>query len=131
MLISGQGILLTQIPTTRRGLAAAELNGSIYVCGGWNGTSHLSVCERYEQRINQWQTMASMKRGRYCFSLVAANGHLFAVGGHGEAAKTVEMYDPEANDWTLLARKLTEKRWECSAVVLSSYSAPKCKAASD
>ncbi len=109
--------IVTEMATARDGLAAAELNGSIYVCGGYNASGPLSVCERYDHQKDQWETVASMNKGRGRFSLVAANGRLYAVGGRN-SDQSVEMYDPERNEWTLLPNELIEHRAYCSAVAL-------------
>ncbi len=107
--------IVMQMPTARRDLAAAELNGLIYICGRAYHGGRLSVCERYDHRENRWETVASMNMKRDGFALVAANGCLYAVGGmHSE--KSVEMYDPDRNEWTLLPNELIEERWMCSAV---------------
>ncbi len=108
--------IVSQMPTDRKGLSAAQLNGLIYVCSRWNGDP-LSVCERYNHEKYEWQTVASMKEERSGFSLVTANGHLYALGGF-QSEKSVEMYSPTRNEWTLLRNGLIEGRWFCSAVVL-------------
>ncbi len=59
-----------------------------------------------------------MNKGRYCFGLVAANGRLYAVGGYYRLANSVEMYDADRNEWTLLPNELAAERAACSAVAL-------------
>ncbi len=111
--------IVTQMPTARRSFAAAELNGSIYVCGGWNEREwdRLSVCECYDYGKCEWETMASMKKKRKDFSLVAANGRLYALGVD-QWRKSIEMYNPDRNEWTVLPNELVEGRVGYSAVVL-------------
>ncbi len=112
-----QWMLVEKMPSARSNLAAAELNGSIYVCGGFN-EGRPSVCERFDHRTDRWESLASMNEERYSFSLVAANGRLYAVGGHGDLTKSVEMYDANRNEWTVLPNELTNRRHMSSTVAL-------------
>ncbi len=108
--------MVSPMPTNRSNPGAAVFNGWIYVCGGWNGTNALSVCESYDQTRDQWQTVAPMMETRSDLSLVVLNERLYALGGGGW--KSVEVYDVNKNEWTLLPQKLIEGRWSASAVAV-------------
>ncbi len=74
-------------------------------------------CERYEPGTSQWEAVASMNETRVAFSLVAMDGRLYALGG-AEYKTSVESYDVNKNEWTILKEPLKEPRGYASAVVL-------------
>ncbi len=116
---SGQWQFVSRMRKGRFWHGAAVLNGQIYVCGGFGSGGRLRDCECYEPERNRWETVAAMNRRRRSFNLVAMNGRLYAVGGRGSGAETsVESYDPNRNEWTLLNEPLIEPRKHASAVVL-------------
>ena len=106
-------------PKVARGMAAAaELNGSIYVAGGftWSGTT-LSSVEQFDLKAGRWTDVASLGIPRSRFSLAALDGKLYALGGmkggrHGDESlnePSVEEYDPAKNIWRV-AGKLNHAR---------------------
>jgi uncharacterized repeat protein (TIGR01451 family) len=82
--------------------AAAELNGLIYVAGGWPS---LNVVEVYDPVSDSWSTASSLKIGRQAAGLVAAgDGYLYISGG-GNAwtgLDSAERYDPASDTWTVI-----------------------------
>ena len=87
------------MPFAKRGLAASELNGKIYVVGGegeGGGKFHSSVLE-YDPMADAWREVADMPTRRGYFSNAAVDGRIYAIGGiTGNAPlPTVEEYDPE------------------------------------
>src|SRR5262249_11418953 len=69
----------------RDGAASAVLNGTVYVCGGYNGSTYLASCEKYQS--NRWQPIASMNAKRGYHIMASLYGYLFACGGlNGTAA---------------------------------------------
>ena len=51
---------VTPMSTARRALAAAVVDGKLYVMGGHDGQNWLSSIERYDPAKDEWVTMASM-----------------------------------------------------------------------
>jgi len=96
-------------PKVARGMAAAaELNGSVYLVGGftWSGETLNSV-ERFDLKTGGWSEVASLKIPRSRLSVAALNGKLYAVSGmegerHGNEplnTPSIEEYDPAKNVW--------------------------------
>ncbi len=120
---SGQWQFVSPMHKGRYHHGAAVLNGLIYVCGGMVGDkNYLQNCERYSQyhkTTNRWETVTAMHKMRSAFNLVMVNGRLYAVGGAQVDAKTsVECYDPNRDEWTVLTEPLIQSRMSASAVVL-------------
>jgi N-acetylneuraminic acid mutarotase len=98
----------TPLPTPRAVAAAAGLNGLLYVAGGTiddtdtdeHATDSVLVFDPREER---WSPVASMLNPRARHRLVAAGGHLYAIGGlrsfFQEAFRTVERYSPKSDTW--------------------------------
>ncbi len=113
------------MPTKRSSLAAATLDGQIYVCGGHNVDHHfLDVCERYDPSTDNWDTIAGLNIKRSGSAMVATDEALYVLGGgtaYGEDRGTVEVYDRSENKWTLLREKLKGHRLRnhISAVVFN------------
>ncbi len=98
--------------------AAVMLDDRIYVCGGKLGDGRPTRdCERYEPEMNRWDAVAPMNKPRVAFSLVAMDGRLYALGGV-EYKTSVESYDVNKNEWTILKEPLKEPRGYASEVVL-------------
>jgi N-acetylneuraminic acid mutarotase len=90
--------------------ALAELNGKLYVVGGFAGSRHTQSSAGayvYDPAIDQWQALTSPPTGRQGGGvLVAAGGMLHAIGGRsmgdGEGSSVFadhEVFDPATNAW--------------------------------
>jgi N-acetylneuraminic acid mutarotase len=101
----------TKLPRPRGGPAAATLNGRLYVAGGFYpvtqdeeiATNSVLV---FDPRKRSWRSVAPMPSARGQLRLVAAENHLYAIGGlaaDGNSLTTVERYDPRTDRWTTLA----------------------------
>ncbi|MHA2108461.1 MAG: hypothetical protein ACW99R_12190 [Candidatus Hodarchaeales archaeon] len=93
----------------RTDIAVAELNGLIYVSGGWSSTdfTSLGLVEVYDPETNIWSEVASMNVGRKRHEMIALNGYLYAIGGElgesfTETTKSVERYSPTTNTWEIM-----------------------------
>ncbi|XP_013138064.1 PREDICTED: kelch-like protein 5 [Papilio polytes] len=132
---------LAAMNTHRHGLGVAVLgNGPhapVYAVGGHDGWIYLNSVERWDAASRTWTVVAPMAGARstcgvaalrdvvnfadirimikkmltYNYSICAAGGYLYALGGHEAPANTmggrlacVERYDPVTDTWTLLAR---------------------------
>ena len=82
-------------------LGVAALNGKIYACGGYDGSSFLKSVEMYDPVANKWTYVAPMNVPRSRVALVANMGNLYAIGGYDgmKNLSTVEMYSPEKDEW--------------------------------
>ncbi|MFQ5577769.1 MAG: S8 family serine peptidase, partial [Anaerolineae bacterium] len=79
--------------------AAAELNGKIYVVGGWPA---LSTVEVYDPAGDTWATAAPMNSGRQSPGVTAGpDGYLYVSGGGNRCAglHSAERYNPATDSW--------------------------------
>jgi len=89
-------------PTLRRGAGVVVLEDKLYVIGGNDNGTHLTVVEVYDPSSSSWSTAASMPTAREHPVVAAMDGTIFVIGGNGSSGNysTVEVYDPETNRWT-------------------------------
>ena len=81
---------------------AAELDGKIYVVGGW---SNRNTVEVYDPREDSWSSGAPMNVGRQSPGLAAAlDGYLYVSGGGDgwDGLASAERYDPDADTWEMI-----------------------------
>jgi hypothetical protein len=94
--------------------AGAELNGALYVAGGFipgiDNDEIMSSMERFCPRTNEWTAVAGMSVPRGGHQMVAMGGFVYAIGGCFScdpsgywATATAERYDPGSNTWTPIA----------------------------
>ncbi|CAF0764574.1 unnamed protein product [Adineta ricciae] len=91
----------------RSGAAAAPLAECIYVVGGYasdniEGPMQLDIVERYDTLTQQWSFVRPLNCRRSALSCVPLDKRLFALGGYDgrSFSSTVEIYDPEKDEWT-------------------------------
>ncbi len=96
--------------------AAAELDGKIYLAGGWPA---LKTFERYDPSTDTWTRLAPMPTARHSLGLVAVDGYLYAIGGgdEWEGLSAVERYDPADNSWIAMSPLWSPRRAGTAAVV--------------
>jgi len=83
--------------------AAAELNGRIYVAGGWPDVGTVEV---YDPTTDSWSTAASMNVGRQSPGMTAAPGGYLYVSGGGDwwtGLASAERYDPATDTWEMIS----------------------------
>lgn len=93
---------------TRRTLACASvLNRKIYVVGGYEKESMtpLSGCEMFDPDKGKWSMLPDLVVNRAAAGISCLNGKIYIFGGISEngARSDVECYDPEKNQWQLVA----------------------------
>ncbi len=90
-------------PTIARGFgAAAALDKRIYYVGGYDG-HELNSCESYSPDEVRWEPCPSLLLPRGGLGLVAAEGHLYAVGGGWENYLGFnERFAPHAQAWAVI-----------------------------
>ncbi len=104
----GQGRWLTKapIPTPRSEVAVAEVNGKIYVLGGFSSQQGQAVHEEYDPATDKWRSRAPLPKGLNHAGAVGLNGKLIMVGGYlenGRAVADTYEYDPATDKWRSLA----------------------------
>lgn len=137
---SGSGLLVTMesygdgapawifespAPTARRGAGAAELDGKLYVVGGYTTTEDSGIrtteCWTPGPGGGFWTSLGNMSRARVFPAVVGADHHLWALGGRvaGVATSSVEIYDPVANQWNASAGSLLVPRAGAGVALLN------------
>ena len=110
--------VLAAMPTPRGEVAAAELNGRIYVFGGFGAGA--TANEEYEIATDTWTARAPIPRGVDHPAAVALGGKLYLIGGFdgnwGPVAD-VWAYDPEGDTWNQKASLPTPRGALGAAVV--------------
>ncbi|OQW35223.1 MAG: galactose oxidase [Nitrospira sp. SG-bin1] len=103
------------MPTKRTEVAAAALDGRIYVVGGFekpglgnvlNFATTRSV-EVYDPATDQWTSKAPLPVGLHHVGIGVVGGQLYVIGGYSKSAfsvwnpvATVYAYDPVRDSWT-------------------------------
>jgi len=95
---------VTPMPTARNELAAAVVDGKIYVIGGVSAGDKVEI---YDPVTDTWSTAAPMPTKRIAMGATAVNGKIYVVGGCAEGSPdpcdglaTLEIYDPATDTWT-------------------------------
>ena len=90
---------MAPMPTGDDLVAAAELDGKIYVLGA---RLHPGMLQIYDTVTNTWSLGANLNVPRQFLAAAALNGQIYAIGGinsNGNTVGTVEVYDPSSNTW--------------------------------
>ncbi|WP_291172285.1 hypothetical protein [Gimesia sp.] len=101
------------LPTPRRSFGGAVLNDQYYLVGGLTKSSGIAeTVDVFHFKERTWKTAAAPHTPRVFPSLVAAGDKLYLSGGftnvdgHFSPAKSLEMYDPQSDEWTVVAAEL-------------------------
>lgn len=103
--------------TPRRALAATELNGSVYMTGGWNGeATQLNLVETYDG--NTVRLAPPMQIARSQHSAISADGKVWVMGGwraNGGLVSEIEVFDLTLRQWQIVGRIPTPRREPAAA----------------
>jgi N-acetylneuraminic acid mutarotase len=95
------------MPTPRRALAAAVVDGIIYVIGGGGMADPVTgAVEAYDPKTDTWVAKTGLPTPRCFHNACAVDGIIYVIGGiethYGNPVivKTVEAYDPKTDQWT-------------------------------
>lgn len=96
--------LAAHMPTARTSVAAAALDGKVYVIGGVDGYGFsLHANEAFDTQTGTWRAFAAFPENLHDVGLVAAHGKLFAVGGleglTDKPSNSLYAYDPSIDVW--------------------------------
>lgn len=113
---------LAPMPTPRSEVAAAELDGKIYVVGGFVGNgSATATVEVYDPAKNTWVSVASLPATRHHTVAVGLGGKLYVVGGFEtsfqDPTTTTFVYDPASDSWTEAASMTVPRGGHAVAVL--------------
>lgn len=94
-----------EVPTPRSKMAAAVLNGKIYVIGGLDAQGRTStVVEVYDPKTDTWDRAPDLPKGCYLCSAALARGRLYVIGGFTgldfQTKADVFEFNPKTQEWT-------------------------------
>jgi N-acetylneuraminic acid mutarotase len=97
---------------SRRGAAAAAINGQIWVVGGWDGQAYLKAVEVFDMATGRWSQVKSMLEPRCYAAMAVMDGKVYVAGGYyGQVnLDSVEMYDSVTDEWKALPRMACPRR---------------------
>ena len=88
------------MPSARTEVTAVQLDGKIYVMGGYEKGGDL--VEEYDPKKNSWRRRAALPKALHHIGAAAINGKIYVIGGYisgvGPVA-TVYEYDAAADRW--------------------------------
>ena len=90
----------TSMPTDRSGISAVNLNGEIYVAGGFDGTSYLATLEKYDPTADSWSgSLDTIATAVSKAAMVTIDGLIYHIGGtNGNAIDQVQIYFEGSNN---------------------------------
>ncbi|KAL5214127.1 hypothetical protein ABZP36_003279 [Zizania latifolia] len=96
---------LAKMNDARRDFACAEVNGAIYVAGGFGSDGDgLSSVEVYDPQENKWTLIESLRRPRWGSFASSFDGKFYNMGGRSSFtignSRFVDVYDPDCHSWT-------------------------------
>ena len=125
---------VADMPTPRTNAETAVVNGTIYVCGGYNGIDNravnlkfLDIVEAYDPQKDTWTRKKGMSGARVAFGMGAVAGKIYSIGGSVHPLDRepkapgridlVEAYDPVTDTWVKRAKMPTRRSGVKAAVV--------------
>jgi hypothetical protein len=100
---------LPSMSTRRVGASSIELNGLIYVVGGYclHPDKPLSSCEVFNPKTGIWSALAPMNQARFGHAMSAANNrYLYVIGGdcRRTLVTAIERYDSFSDTWEIISQ---------------------------
>lgn len=112
--------LAAQMPTARSEMPAVEIEGVIYVPGGFGGER---VLEAYDPASDTWAELARLPEGRHHLMATGFQGRLYLFGGGTGLSfnpkDSAWVYDPADDSWSDLP-VMPEPRFAGAAVSLKN-----------
>ncbi|XP_022776314.1 F-box/kelch-repeat protein At1g67480-like [Durio zibethinus] len=95
---------LADLNVARSDFACAEVNGIVYVVGGYGIEGEcLSTAEVYDPDTDNWTLIESLRRPRGACFACGLNGKLYVLGGRSSFtignSRFVDVYNPEKHTW--------------------------------
>lgn len=101
------------MPSARSEMSAVEMNGLIYIAGGYgpvrggsaNGYDSVTTFEAYDPNADAWTAFAPTPAPRDHSMIAAFQGKIYVFGGYyldWKVQNNTWVYDPATNGWTIL-----------------------------
>lgn len=105
--------IVASMNTRRARLGVATVNPFVFVAGGWDGSSDLTLVEAYNAQENTWSYVHPMGTRRSCLGLSSVHHLIYAVGGFDGASclNSTECYDPLTNQWIAAPAMSVRRRY--------------------
>ncbi|MBI4854169.1 MAG: hypothetical protein HY819_20420 [Acidobacteria bacterium] len=112
----------------RQEVGVAELNGKIYLIGGFRTSSSgrlevATTVEVYDPKTDQWSFVAPLPEPLHHTTAVSLAGRVYVIGGYNTLSfnpvASAYRYDPQANQWTKIAN-LPTRRGALATVVIGN-----------
>lgn len=109
---------IAPMSTARWSLGVAVLDEYLYAIGGSdNRESYSNSVEVYDAATNTWShSVASMNNGRRCLGVAVVNDLIYVVGGR--VVNSIEYYDKDQNEWTVVGTVNSRCNFGCVALRL-------------
>ena len=124
ILSPGTWVALSAMPTARQEVAVAELNGRVFVIGGFGPDNDpVGMVEVYDPAADRWETRGPLPAPTHHAAAAVVEGRLFVVGGFSGGRvswtplRTVYEYDEARSSWATRA-PLREARGGLAVVAL-------------
>mmetsp|Transcript_60231 Transcript_60231/g.107345 ORF Transcript_60231/g.107345 Transcript_60231/m.107345 type:complete len:457 (+) Transcript_60231:48-1418(+) len=104
----------------REGASAGILEGKLYICGGFNGTSTLNSVERLDAVNSRWDDMPPMQIAREGASAGVLGGKLYICGGsdgRGQHFSSAERFEPSVGCWEDLPPMAKRRAWTTAGAI--------------
>jgi N-acetylneuraminic acid mutarotase len=110
ILSPGKWVPLAPMPTARQEVAVAELNGRVFVIGGFGPDNEaVATVEVYDPASDRWETRIPLPAPTHHAAAAVIEGRLFVVGGYSGGRvswtplRTVYEYDEARSSWATRA----------------------------
>jgi hypothetical protein len=83
-------------------------DGTLLLCGGWNGSAALTSSYRYDGEIDVWTPVAPLSIGREAYSATPLlDGRVLVIGGYTGSGMTATaaLFDPATSTWSPAASR--------------------------
>jgi N-acetylneuraminic acid mutarotase len=109
-------ITLAPMPDPQQEVATAELNGKVYVIGGFPGSDRV---QEYDLASNTWRIVAPLPIQVDHAAAASVGGKLYVIGGRISSGNSSALYeyDPAANRWTRKTSMPTPRNALAAAVI--------------
>ena len=104
--ISSEWLTMTSMITPVSGAGGVVIGNSIYVIGGFDGTSGTRDVQIYNTATDSWSAGTPLPEPRSELETVYLGGLIYAIGGNrsggdpNPSTNLVEIYDPVLDTWT-------------------------------
>ena len=116
--VPGLWTTLSPVPTVRSEVAVVELDGLVYVFGGFGQGE--TAAEAYDPKTDSWRELAQIPQPVNHAGAVTVGGLIYLVGGFDPRFRPVDSvlaYDPASDSWTRM-KDLPAGRGGLGAVVV-------------